>query len=74
MIASKHIFDCSFVYPDNFMQLLVDKEIQKREPGCFKLINNKSEKSYKLALSSFKIIIAGDNKIGLSLISYIFDY
>ena len=76
---SKHLyFDCTFVYPKEFMQLIVilyfDDDIQKRAPGCYILINNKTENGYKNAFKSFKEIITLGNTIELSLVSYSTDF
>ena len=37
--------------------LYYGEEIQIREPGCYILLNNKTENGYKLAFTNFKKII-----------------
>jgi len=79
MAKSKHLyFDCTFVYPKDFSQLIIilyfDDDIQKRAPGCYILINNKTENGYKMAFKSFKEIITLGNTIELSLVSYSTDF
>jgi len=79
ILSSLHLYiDCTFIYPKDFKQLLVilyyDEEIEKRAPGCYILLNNKTENGYKLALTNFKKIVTLDNTRDLALISYSTDY
>ena len=79
IIKTPHLYiDCTFIYPQDFCQLIVilyyDIDIQKRSPGCYILINNKTENGYKLSFKSFKNIITLEDTIQLSLISYSTDF
>ena len=78
-MISLHLYiDCTFIYPKDFKQLLVilqyDEEIKKRAPGCYILLNNKTENGYKLAFTNFKKIVTLDDTHELSLISYSTDF
>ena len=79
ILTAPHLyFDCTFIYPKDFIRLLIvlyfDNDIKKRAPGCYILLNNKSEKGYICALQSFKNIITLEGSTELSFISYTTDY
>ena len=79
IISASHLyFDCTFIYPNEFSQLLIilyyDEEINMRSPGAYILLNNKTENGYYLALSNLKKILTLDNNVNLKLISYTTDY
>ena len=79
LINSPHLyFDGTFVYPAEFSQLLVvlylDKEINKKAPGAYILLNNKREQSYYKVLKNFKHIITLENSTEISMISYTSDF
>ena len=64
--------------PKDFVKLLVilyyDKEINKKCPSSFILLNNKNESSYYKVFKSFKSIITLEGVNELELISYSTDY
>ena len=69
--APHYYIDGTFIYPSGFNQLLVvlyyDENKNKRYPGTFILINNKTEVGYKEAFKSFKSIITIENTKTLNL-------
>ena len=76
---SKHFYiDGTFVYPKGFKQLIVilyyDQNLEKRYPGVFALINNKTENGYKNLFKSIFEIITIENSKDLKLESYSTDF
>ena len=60
IIKTPHLYiDCTFINPQDFYQLIVilyyDIDIQKRSPGCYILINSKTEKDINTHLKVLKI-------------------
>ena len=79
MAESPHFYiDGTFVYPSDFKQLIVilfyDIYINKRIPGLFALINNKTEPGYIELFKSIYNIITVEKTVNLKLESYTTDF
>ena len=76
--ASHWYIDCTFVYPNDFNQLIVilyrDDILGKRFPGLYALINNKKEPGYLYLFKKIKNIISVEKSRTLNLMSYTVDY
>ncbi len=67
---SKHLYiDDTFIKPKGFTKLLIilyhDDELKIRAPGCYILINNKSEFGYIKVFKKFRKIISIENSCEL---------
>ena len=76
--ANHFYIDRTFIFPPDFSQLIVllyfDENIKKRYPGCFLLINNKSETGYSLLFNNLYNILTIENTKKLNLKSYTTDF
>ena len=76
---AKHFYiDGTFVIPNDFMQVIIilyyDEELNKKYPGAYLGLNNKSEISYIKAFLEFKNILTNYGKDNLALLSYTTDF
>ena len=79
MQNSKHFYiDGTFIFPSDFSQLIVilyyENNINKRNPGAFLLINNKTEAGYSLLFNNLYNILTIENTKKLKLESYTTDF
>ena len=79
MQNSKHFYiDGTFIFPSDFSQLIVilfyENNINKRYPGAFLLINNKTGAGYSLLFNNLYNILTIENTKKLKLESYTTDF
>lgn len=79
MINSQHIYiDGTFITTKDYYQLIVimyyDTNANKKIPGCYILINNKSKQGYLKAFSAFKRLLTIENTIEINIKSITSDF
>ena len=77
--TSKHLYiDGTFIKPKGFTELIIilyhDEELNIRAPGCYILLNNKSEIVYTKVFKKFRKIISIENSREFVLQTYITDF
>lgn len=77
-LTNHYYIDGTYVYPNEFKQLIVIQFLHHqyniRIPGCFILINNKTEVGYKYMLNILFNILTNENTLELNLKSITTDF